>query len=57
MGSGAVLGEIALLNRGFRSASVVTTFDTKLIVISGRAFANLMDKHSEIAEENAHLSE
>lgn len=49
--SGAVLGEMALLNRGVRSASVVTTSDTKLIVISGRAFSNLMDKYPEIAED------
>ena len=66
VGPGAVLGEMALLNRGARSATVVATSDTKLSVISGKAFSSLMDAYPEIAEdikamaaaraeENAHL--
>lgn len=51
VGPGAVLGEIALLNRGTRSATVVTTSPARLIVISGSAFDDLMDQHPEIADE------
>jgi CRP-like cAMP-binding protein len=50
VGPGAVLGEMALLDRGARSATVVATSDTKLSVISGRAFSSLMDAYPEIAE-------
>lgn len=51
VGPGAVLGEMALLNKGARSATVVATSDTKLSVISGRAFSGLMDAYPEIAED------
>ncbi|MEX0756372.1 MAG: cyclic nucleotide-binding domain-containing protein [Acidimicrobiia bacterium] len=51
VGPGAVLGEMALLNRGTRSATVVTTSASKLIVISARAFEGLMEKYPEIAED------
>lgn len=51
VGPGAVLGEMALLGRGTRSATVVTTSASKLIVISGRAFEGLMEKYPEIAED------
>lgn len=51
VGPGAVLGEMALLDRAARSATVVTTSASKLIVISGRAFAGLLDKYPEIAED------
>lgn len=51
VGPGAVLGEMALLNRAARSATVVATSDTKLSVISGRAFSSLMDTYPEIAED------
>lgn len=51
VGPGSVLGEMALLARGTRSASVVTTSNAKLIVISGRAFSSLMEKYPEIAED------
>lgn len=50
VGPGAVLGEMALLEHGARSATVVATSDTKLSVISGRAFSSLMDAYPEIAE-------
>ena len=51
VGPGAVLGEMALLDRGRRSATVVTTSASKLIVISGSAFEGLMEKYPEIAED------
>ncbi len=51
VGPGAVLGEMALLSRGARSATVVATTKTKLSVISGKAFSLLLDKHPEMAEE------
>lgn len=51
VGPGAVLGEMALLDKGARSATVVATSDTRLSVISGRAFSGLMDSYPEIAED------
>ena len=51
VGPGAVLGEMALLDRGARSATVVTTADSRLSVISGKAFSLLVDKYPEVAEE------
>lgn len=51
VGPGTVLGEMALVNRDVRSATVVATEDSHLIVISDRAFADLMEKHPEIAED------
>jgi CRP-like cAMP-binding protein len=51
VGPGAILGEMALLERGARSATVVATTDTKLSVISGRAFSGLLDEYPEIAED------
>ncbi|MEX2278603.1 MAG: cyclic nucleotide-binding domain-containing protein [Acidimicrobiia bacterium] len=51
VGPGAVLGEMALLNRSTRSATVVTTSASKLIVISARAFEGLMEKYPEIAKD------
>lgn len=51
VGPGAVLGEMALLDRGARGATVVATSDIKLSVISGRAFSGLMDAYPEIAED------
>lgn len=46
-----MLGEMALLERGARSATVVATSDTKLSVISGRAFSSLMETYPEIADD------
>ena len=51
VGPGAVLGEMALLEKGARSATVVATSDTKLSVISGRAFSGLMESYPEIAQD------
>ena len=51
VGPGAVLGEMALLNRGARTATVVATSDAKLSVISGKAFSLLMEKYPEIADQ------
>ena len=68
VGPGAVLGEMALLKKDARSATVVTTTDAKLSVISGKAFSLLMEKYPEVgdqikamaaarAKENAQLME
>lgn len=51
VGPGAVLGEMALVNKDLRSATVTATEDSHLIVISARAFAMLMEQHPEIAED------
>lgn len=51
LGSGAVLGEMALLDRGTRSATIVTTSTSRLIVISASAFDDLMKTYPEIAED------
>jgi CRP-like cAMP-binding protein len=51
VGPGDVIGEMALLEHGLRSATVVTTSETKLIVINGQHFAALMDRFPEIAED------
>ena len=51
VGPGTILGEMALLEHGRRTAKVVTTSDTKLIVMSARAFSALLDKFPEIAED------
>lgn len=51
VGPGDVIGEMALLNRGLRSATVVTTSETKLIVIDGAHFAALMERFPEIADD------
>ncbi len=51
VGPGAVLGEMALLDKSSRSATVVTTTDAKLSVISGKAFSLLMEKYPEVADE------
>lgn len=51
VGPGDVIGEMALIDKSLRSATVVTTKDTKLIVIGGRAFTSLMEKYPEIAED------
>lgn len=51
VGPGTVLGEIALLDRVTRSATVVTTSASRLIVITGGAFADLLEKHPQVAED------
>ncbi len=51
VGPGDVIGEMALIDKSLRSATVVTTQETKLIVISGRAFTSLMEKYPEIADD------
>ena len=51
VGPGDVIAEMALLNRGLRSATVVTTSETKLIVIDGTHFAALMERFPEIADD------
>lgn len=57
LGPGDVIGEMALVNRTKRSATVVTTSPARLIVISSRAFAGLMDKFPAVAEDLKAIAE
>jgi CRP-like cAMP-binding protein len=57
LGPGDVIGEMALVNRTTRSATVVTTSSAHLIVISSRAFAGLMEKFPALAEDLRKMAE
>ncbi|MFP5331136.1 MAG: cyclic nucleotide-binding domain-containing protein [Acidimicrobiia bacterium] len=57
LGPGDVIGEMALLNRTKRSATVVTTSPARLIVISSRAFAGLVEKFPEVAEDLRNMAD
>lgn len=57
VGPGAVLGEMALLKKGKRTATVVTSSASKMLVMSGRAFAGLVDKHPDVAAELRSIAE
>ena len=48
-GAGEYFGELAILDEAPRSASVVTTEDTKLAILSKAAFEQCMEQHSAIA--------
>jgi len=48
-GAGEYFGELAILDEAPRSASVITTEDTKLAVLSKAAFEKCMEQHSSIA--------
>lgn len=48
-GKGEYFGELAILDEAPRSASVVTTEDTKLAVLSKSAFEKCMEDHPSIA--------
>lgn len=47
--AGEYFGELAILDEAPRSASVMTTEDTKLAVLSKAAFERCMEQHSTIA--------
>lgn len=49
VGKGEVIGEIAIIARGLRSADVIALRDTDLLRISRRRFELLIKKHPEIA--------
>lgn len=49
LGPGACIGEIALLDKGLRSATVTATTDMKLLVLDPREFKGLMLKVPPIA--------
>ncbi len=57
VGPGAVLGEMALLKKGRRTATVVTSAASKMLVMTGRAFADLVEKHPEVASELRSIAE
>jgi CRP/FNR family cyclic AMP-dependent transcriptional regulator len=48
-GAGEYFGELAILDEAPRSASVITTEDTKLAVLSKSAFEKCMEQHATIA--------
>jgi len=48
LGSGDFLGEIALLSGGPRTATVTTTSETDLLVLTDRAFSNVTKKMPSI---------
>ena len=48
LGSGDFLGEIALLSGGRRTATVTTTSETDLLVLTDRAFSNVTKKMPSI---------
>ena len=57
VGPGAVLGEMALLKKGKRTATVVTSAASKMLVMSGRAFAGLVKTHPDVAAELRSIAE
>jgi len=48
-GSGAIFGEIAVLDGGSRSASVAAMERTDLLMIEGREFRRLLESHAELS--------
>jgi CRP-like cAMP-binding protein len=57
VGPGAVLGEMALLQKGKRTATVVTSTESKMLVMTGRTFNDLVEKHPEVAAELRSIAE
>jgi CRP-like cAMP-binding protein len=48
MGPGEVVGELALLDQAPRSATVTAESDMRLLVLSSREFATLIDDHPSV---------
>ncbi len=51
LGAGSMLGELALLDHGPRTASVVTETDCTLFVIDQRSFAGVLDTVPSLAHK------
>ena len=51
LGPGAMVGELALLDHGPRTASVITDTDTTLFVIDQRSFAAVLDTVPSLAHK------
>jgi CRP-like cAMP-binding protein len=51
MGPGECLGELALLHRAPRSATVTTETDCRLLVLGSREFSSLMDSVPSLARK------
>lgn len=51
LGPGAIVGELALLDRGPRSASVTCDTDCTMLVIEGRAFSGILDEVPALAHK------
>jgi CRP-like cAMP-binding protein len=49
--AGACFGELALLDHGPRTATVVATSDLKVLVIGAREFAAIIDEVTPIAHK------
>lgn len=51
LGPGAIVGELALLDHGPRSASVTCDTDCTMLVIEGRAFSGILDEVPALAHK------
>jgi CRP-like cAMP-binding protein len=51
LGTGACVGELALLDHGPRTASVIAATDLKVLVIGAREFASIVDDVPPIAHK------
>ena len=51
LGAGDVMGEIGVLDTHKRTATVVTTAPTRLIVMDGRALRAIADTEGDVADE------
>jgi CRP-like cAMP-binding protein len=51
LGVGAMVGELALLDHGPRTASVITETDCNLFVIDSRSFAGVLDTVPSLAHK------
>ncbi len=51
LGTGACFGELALLDHGPRTATVVATTDLKVLVLGAREFAGIVDEVPSIAHK------
>lgn len=51
VGPGAYFGELALLDHGARTATVITDAPSRLIVLGHREFESLLDRHDDIRGE------
>lgn len=51
LGAGDIVGEVALLTSGLRTANVIATTDLSLLHIDGRAFSRLLEQRPELKDK------